>query len=117
MSDIQRYHENLDFYDPRSNIDKAKDGEWVRYAEHVAAVAAAEVSLSLRYLLTDRQYQEAEAAAYEQGLAQGQRDALAAAVAAVEALSPMHWKYDGTKDDYAECVTVDSVIAAIKGVQ
>ena len=112
MSDIQRYHENLDFYDPRSNIDKAKDGEWVRYAEHVAAVAAAEVSLSLRYLLTDRQYQEAEAAAYEQGLAQGQRDALAQAVAAVEALATERELNSPSE------IPVDlwGVIVAIKGV-
>jgi len=48
--------------------------------------------------------------------ADGQRDAIAKAVNAVEMLSPMHWKYDGTKDDYAECVTVDSAIAAIKAV-
>jgi hypothetical protein len=88
MSDIKRY--------VGIEVHEAADGDMVDYADHVAAIAAEKLS---------------NHTAYDLGYAQGQRDALAAAVqrvGACEGAPPSHLKVR---------INLSDAIAAIKGEQ
>ena len=98
-------------------------GRWVTYADHVAAVYAAEVEIGRKwraYTLADDE--DSGAYVYRAGYEQGQRDALAEAVERIEEVPAyMDIPYEspseihpGERKDWLHYL---GVIAAIKGEQ
>jgi hypothetical protein len=103
VSDIQRWDKDFQIPDP--------DGEYVTYADHVAAVAAAraEGARDCQATHTVRGLKEITRIAAK-GYAEGQRDERDRITKAVEALPKA--EYDGHA--FGD-LTSDSILAAIKG--
>jgi len=145
MSDIQRYDLGTEWtfgFEESSQtavMDPAPDGDYVTYADHVAAVAEAEQRAYDNGVKDAKPWADDVQRQWDKGYEQGQRDAVSApitddntyasvyghgwtngqadgyanaladAVAAVEALFPM--------PDVPQPIRGEQVIAAIKGVQ
>jgi hypothetical protein len=87
---------------------QSKTGEWVTYADHVAAVAAA-VERAKREWSMDA----FESNDYLDGKRQGQRDALTAAVERLRSQAALGGRVDPDYGDFV--IGIDDAEAAVKG--
>jgi hypothetical protein len=129
MSDIQRWDvfTQAGLNEPYSlHIVETVEGRYVLYADHVAAVQAAEAQAYRNGYARELTEREAAVAAtreegyasgrrdgYDQGVEQGQRDALTAAVERLRSQAALGGRVDPDYGDFV--IGIDDAEAAIRG--
>ena len=102
---IQRWKKIFTRY-PASEVLPNESGEYVTYADHLAALRACEERVISE---GDEQSQIAYTTGY--------RHALDAAERAVAAIPVYRWPYSEPHDSYVETITVESALAAVTALR